>query len=44
MEDRLHWLKARPDWRLLEMKTQWGSCSPKSDVLLNPYLVKEPTE
>jgi len=24
------------------MRTQWGSCSPKGDVLLNPYLVKAP--
>lgn len=24
------------------MRTQWGSCSPKGEVLLNPYLVKAP--
>ncbi len=44
VEERLLWLKERPDWRLLEMKTQWGSCSPRGDVLLNPHLVKAPTE
>lgn len=36
VEERLLWLKERPDWRLLEMKTQRGSCSPRGDVLLNP--------
>ncbi|HCZ15007.1 MAG TPA: metal-dependent hydrolase, partial [Candidatus Accumulibacter sp.] len=25
------------------MKTQWGSCSPKSELLLNPLLVKAPS-
>lgn len=44
VEQTLPWLKTRPNWRLLEMKTQWGSCSPKGDVLLNPHLVKAPTE
>ena len=45
VEERLLWLKERPDWRLLEMmKTRWGSCSPRSDVLLNPHLVKAPIE
>ncbi len=24
------------------MRTQWGSCSPKGELLLNPYLVKAP--
>ncbi|MDW7746839.1 SprT family zinc-dependent metalloprotease [Halomonas sp.] len=41
---QLHWLESRPDWRLLDMKTQWGSCSPKGVILLNPHLVKAPTE
>ena len=34
--------QAVPSWRLLSMRTQWGSCSPKGEVLLNPYLVKAP--
>lgn len=29
-------------WRLLSMRTQWGSCSPKGNLLLNPFLVKAP--
>lgn len=32
--------KERPEIRLLEMKKQWGSCSPKGTILLNPHLVK----
>ena len=31
-----------PPLRLLSMRTQWGSCSPKGEVLLNPHLVKAP--
>lgn len=31
-----------PPWRLLSMRTQWGSCSPKGELLLNPYLVRAP--
>lgn len=31
-----------PRWRLLSMRTQWGSCSPKGELLLNPHLVKAP--
>ena len=31
-----------PAWRLLSMRTQWGSCSPKGELLLNPFLVKAP--
>lgn len=36
------WLKANAGFRLLTMKTQWGSCSPKGELLLNPLLVKAP--
>lgn len=31
-----------PPWRLLSMRTQWGSCSPRGELLLNPHLVKAP--
>lgn len=34
--------KSSPSWRLLKMRTQWGSCSPKGELLLNPQLVKAP--
>lgn len=36
------WIKATPGFRLLTMRTQWGSCSPKGELLLNPHLVKAP--
>lgn len=39
---RLPWLKERPPFRLLEMSRQWGSCSPKGEIILNPYLIKAP--
>lgn len=34
--------KSATPWRLLAMRTQWGSCSPKGELLLNPHLVKAP--
>ncbi|WP_019868154.1 M48 family metallopeptidase [Methylovulum miyakonense] len=30
--------------KLLTMKKQWGSCSPQGHILLNPHLIKAPTE
>jgi predicted metal-dependent hydrolase len=39
---KVRWLKADPGFRLLMMRTQWGSCSPKGELLLNPLLVKAP--
>lgn len=41
--DMLPWTKTAPDWRIVEMRTQWGSCSPEGSVLLNPHLIKAPT-
>jgi hypothetical protein len=38
------WVKEKPSIRLLSMKTQWGSCSPKGQLTLNPHLVKAPRE
>lgn len=40
---KVRWLKSDPGFRLLTMKTQWGSCSPKGELLLNPLLVKAPS-
>jgi predicted metal-dependent hydrolase len=42
--DRVSWLKHVPAWRLVNMKKQWGSCSPAGVILLNPHLVKAPRE
>lgn len=39
---RLHWLSTLPSFRLLNMRTQWGSCSPSGELVLNPQLVKAP--
>ncbi len=39
------WLKGKlPTMKILEMKKQWGSCSPGGRILLNPHLVKAPGE
>lgn len=38
------WVTDTPDFRLLAMKKQWGSCSTKGNVILNPHLVKAPKE
>jgi len=38
------WVSDKPSIRLLSMQTQWGSCSPKGQLTLNPHLVKAPNE
>ncbi len=38
------WVKEKPPIRLLSMQTQWGSCSPKGHLTLNPHLVKAPRD
>jgi predicted metal-dependent hydrolase len=42
--DRASWLRQPPEWRLVRMQKQWGSCSPAGVILLNPHLVKAPRE
>lgn len=42
--NRVSWLRKVPEWRLVRMKKQWGSCSPAGLILLNPHLVKAPRE
>ena len=37
------WVTEMPKLKLLNMKTQWGNCSPSGNLTLNPYLVKAPT-
>lgn len=39
---RISWLSVVPAFRLLNMRTQWGSCSPSGELVLNPQLVKAP--
>ena len=40
----ISWLNAPPPWKIRRMKKQWGSCSPKGVLTLNPLLVKAPRE
>lgn len=42
--ERALWVAERPAFRILTMHTQWGSCSPKGLLTLNPYLVKAPVQ
>jgi predicted metal-dependent hydrolase len=40
----LPWVKAPPPFRLLEMSSQWGSCSPSGEIIINQHLVKAPRQ
>lgn len=38
------WVKGIPSFRVMPMQKQWGSCSIKGTLMLNPHLVKAPKE
>lgn len=38
------WIENSPSFKLMVMKKQWGSCSTKGNLILNPHLVKAPKE
>ena len=38
------WVKNSPSIKIMNMKKQWGSCSTKGNLILNPHLVKAPKE
>jgi predicted metal-dependent hydrolase len=38
------WVTVIPSFRVMAMKKQWGSCSSKGNLMLNPHLVKAPKE
>lgn len=38
------WVSGIPSFRVMAMKKQWGSCSSKGNLILNPHLVKAPKE
>lgn len=40
----IRWLKQPPEWKLRVMNKQWGSCSPKGVLSLNPHLIKAPRQ
>jgi len=39
---QFNWLSEAPKVKLLAMKMQWGSCSPKGSININPALIKAP--
>ncbi|MEO5558437.1 MAG: SprT family zinc-dependent metalloprotease [Dokdonella sp.] len=42
MADQLSWVDHVPQWKLVAMKRQWGSCSPSGTLSINPHLIKAP--
>ncbi len=45
MAAELPWTRKKaPRWKLLKMKKQWGSCSPKGLLSINPHLIKAPRD
>ncbi|MGF1760447.1 M48 family metallopeptidase [Photobacterium sagamiensis] len=38
------WVDGIPSFRIMPMQKQWGSCSAKGTLMLNPHLVKAPKE
>jgi predicted metal-dependent hydrolase len=38
------WVKGIPSFRIMPMQKQWGSCSAKGNLMLNPHLIKAPKE
>jgi predicted metal-dependent hydrolase len=42
ISERLSWINALPPFKLMRMRTQWGSCSPEGVIYLNPALIKAP--
>lgn len=41
---KAHWVDGVPHFKLLAMQKQWGSCSARGNLVLNPHLVKAPKE
>jgi predicted metal-dependent hydrolase len=42
MTEELAWLDYPPQLKLVAMTRQWGSCSPRGMLSINPHLVKAP--
>lgn len=41
---RVAWVSENPSFRVVAMQKQWGSCSVKGSLMLNPHLVKAPKD
>lgn len=41
---QLPWPQPVPNFRLMEMKTRWGTCAAGGTITLNPFLVRAPRE
>jgi len=41
---QVRWVTEMPDFRILSMEKQWGSCSVRGTLMLNPHLVKAPRD
>ena len=41
---KVSWVENSPSFKLMVMKKQWGSCSTKGNLIINPHLVKAPKE
>jgi hypothetical protein len=44
LAERIRWLDQPPPFRLTAMQRQWGSCSPKGRISLNPALIRAPRD
>jgi predicted metal-dependent hydrolase len=44
LTERIRWLDRPPPFRLITMQRQWGSCSPKGIISLNPALIRAPRD
>jgi predicted metal-dependent hydrolase len=44
MLPKANWLTDTPSFRIMAMTKQWGSCSTKGNLMLNPHLIKAPKE
>ena len=44
MLPKTSWVATIPSFRMMAMKSQWGSCSVKGNLMLNPHLIKASKE